>query len=263
MVEYIRKIVTAIKTAGSNRGALVKVLAEELDRLDPRDFLPEVQYHFVILRMHVRSYQQDHLHRSGLPPMDELLRVLDHFAGSGSSAKIRSFDFIASPDLKRIIERDYRELSLILFPAGAWKSTVVLAGAILEAILVDQMTATDVILETIKSSPKAPKTKRIDKGQWSMYQLINVATDVGILPRGRSDAIDVTLREYRNVIHADVELKKKYTCTEAEASLAKGALDAVCNHLTENALHQQEPKVEDKAVENKAETTAPPSESEE
>ena len=66
---------------------------------------------------------------------------------------------------------------------------------------------------------------------------VNVAADVDILPKDRANAIDVTLREYRNVIHSDVELKKKYSCTEAEASLAKGALDAVCNYLDGHALH--------------------------
>ncbi len=241
MVEYIRKLAASVSSAKNNRAALVQILAEELDRLDPRDFLPEAQYDFVILRMNIRGYGDDHLHQSGLPNMDHLQRVLNHYAGTGSSAKIRSFNFISSVDLKRIIERDYRELSLILFPAGAWKSTVVLAGSILEAILVDQLTATPEVKELVKACPKTPKTKRIEKGQWSMYQLINVATEVGILPKDRVNAIDVTLREYRNVIHSDVELKKQYSCTEAEASLAKGALDAVCNYLDKHALHLPRP----------------------
>lgn len=239
MVEYIRKLAAAVHDARKDRIAMVKILAEELDRLDPRDFLPEAQYDFVIMRMNIRGYGDNHLHQSGLPSMHDLCRVLDHYAGSGSSAQIREFDFIASSELRRIIERDYRELSLILFPAGAWKSTVVLAGSILEAILVDQMTATEDVIDLVKSNPKAPKTKRIEKGQWSMYQLINVAVDIGILPKDRASAIDVSLREYRNVIHSDVELKKQYSCTEAEASLAKGALDAVCNYLEKNALHLQ------------------------
>ncbi len=239
MVEYIRKIAASVNKATTNRTPMVKVLAEELDRLDPRDFLPEAQYDFVILRMNIRGYNEDHLHQSGLPSMDHLLDVLDHFAGAGSSARIREFDFVASDDLRRIIERDYRELSLILFPAGAWKSTVVLAGSILEAILVDQLTASSEVKALVKACEKSPKTKRIDKGQWSMYQLINVATEIGVIPKDRASAIDVTLREYRNVIHSDVELKKKYFCTEAEASLAKGALDAVCNYLDAHALHHQ------------------------
>lgn len=241
MVGYIRKLAVAVSSARANRTALVKVLAEELDRLDPRDFLPDVQYDFIILRMNIRGYDDNHLHQSGLPNMDDLLHVLDHYAGIGSSAQVRAFDFIASSELRRIIKRDYRELSLILFPAGAWKSTVVLAGSILEAILVDQLTASEEVIQLAKASPKAPKTKRIEKGQWTMYQLINVAADVDILPKDRANAIDVTLREYRNIIHSDVELKKQYSCTEAEASLAKGALDAVCNYLDAHALHLRQP----------------------
>ena len=45
--------------------------------------------------------------------------------------------YTLNKDLREIIERDYKELTLVLFPGGAWKSTVIMAGSILEAILYD------------------------------------------------------------------------------------------------------------------------------
>jgi hypothetical protein len=51
------------------------------------------------------------------------------------------------------------------------------------------------------------------------------------MPQARAASIDQVLRDYRNFVHPRKELKAAHHCTEAEATLAKGALDVVCNHL--------------------------------
>jgi hypothetical protein len=51
------------------------------------------------------------------------------------------------------------------------------------------------------------------------------------LPEERGDTIDQVLRDYRNFVHPRKELKAAHQCTEAEAYVARGALDGVCNHL--------------------------------
>lgn len=68
---------------------------------------------------------------------DNVIATLNQFGGEGSQVVQRAFKFVKDADLRQIIERDYRELRLKVFPSGAWKSTVVLAGSILEAILFD------------------------------------------------------------------------------------------------------------------------------
>jgi hypothetical protein len=67
--------------------------------------------------------------------------------------------------------------------------------------------------------------------EWKLVDLINVAVDMDLLRRQRADTIDQVLRDYRNFVHPRKEIKADHPCTEAEATLAKGALDAVCNHL--------------------------------
>ncbi len=65
----------------------------------------------------------------------------------------------------------------------------------------------------------------------SARDLIKVAADLNLIPKERAVAIDQVVRDYRNFVHPRKEIKAKHPCVEAEAMLAKGALDAVCNHL--------------------------------
>jgi hypothetical protein len=73
----------------------------------------------------------------------------------------------------------------------------------------------------------------IDKGEWKLEALIKVAVNTNILPQARADSIDQVLRDYRNFVHPKKEVKAAHPCREAEALMAKGAIDGVCNHLLE------------------------------
>lgn len=240
MIEYIRQIAKEMGESAAfdkyNKVIdLIAVLREEIDRLDPWDFLQAGRYEFVMLRAQMRSKGDGVFLRSDMPEYEELaertLKVLDMYGGEGSRAETRSFDFISDADLRAIVERDYKELSLILLPGGAWKSTVVMAGSLSEAILYDIMTSNSAIKSQAMSSNCAPKTKRIDKDGWSLHDLIEVAGDIGVLPPERVKAFDQVLRDYRNFVHPKKEIRTGHPCTEAEGYMAKGALDAICNHL--------------------------------
>ena len=128
------------------------------------------------------------------------------------------------------MERDYRELSLILLPGGAWKSVVVMSGSILEAILYDQLTK-DMPTQSQAMASSAAPPKDITKGAWGLHELIRVALDLKILRADRVNSIDQILRGYRNYVHPKKEIRSAHPCTEAEAFLSRGALDSVCNHL--------------------------------
>jgi len=168
MVQYIVKLAEKVVEL-AEQGQLGEVLplrfglAEELDRLDPRDFLPAARYDFVVARLKVRSFATQTGFSSGMLPSvasfaKEVIRILAQYGGDGSRVVSRSFAFIKDSDLRRLIERDFRELGLKVFPGGAWKSTVVLAGSILEAILYDQL-GDSVTKPRALASPKAPRDK--------------------------------------------------------------------------------------------------------
>ena len=235
MLAYLVSIARKIEANGNDFGkavdtvTLLRTLDHEIGRLDPEDFLPAVQSEFAELRFQLH---RDAGHwQIGVSLARKLAVVLEQYNGDGSGATLRSFSFVKDADLRGIVERDYRELRLIVFPGRAWKSTVILAGSILEAILYDRLTAEPTIKDRAMSSTKAPPGKDISAGDWKLIQLIDVAADIGVLPKDRADTIDQVLRDYRNFVHPKKELRSKHPCSEAEATMAVGALEGVCNHL--------------------------------
>jgi hypothetical protein len=51
------------------------------------------------------------------------------------------FDFISAPEFRHSLETDYQEMKRC-FEIKAWKSTQMLAGSIVEALLIDYLSAT-------------------------------------------------------------------------------------------------------------------------
>jgi hypothetical protein len=275
------------------------VLAEELKRLDPRDFAPARRFEFTQLRLQARLWAVDgsgrcwgylltqlqtltHRRKGIVAALEEhrlhdpngeatkeqeanlkavdrelsthtlmgqeieqecrgLREVLDYYGGQGSRIITRDFAFVSTDELRGIVERDYRELVVALIPSGAWKSAVVMAGSVLEAILYDQLTRDATSTAAAMNSPKAPRKKGgavrdilsdSVEDDWTLSKLIDVSAELGVLPAHRIPMFDHVLRDYRNIVHPRKELRVAHNCNEAEATLAKGALDAVCDLLT-------------------------------
>lgn len=235
MIAYIKNFITELREKSRHyRPELAEVL-EEINRLDPRDFEAAFQAKFMFARQALRSVVtragpniNEHSERALL----DVLEVLDHYRGEGSRAVSRSFAFVANPDLRGIIERDYAELQLTLFPGHAWKSTVVMAGSILEAILYDRLCDPKWITKANVSAKKG--NGNLPGARWDLETFIDVAVEIGLLPKDPADTIHQVLRKYRNFIHPRVEIRAAHACTEAEGDLAKGALGSVCNYLEAN-----------------------------
>jgi hypothetical protein len=280
MLAYIEKIAQSliellrfpIRVPMQNRlqdvsGRMI-VLAEELNRLDPREFEPPVQFDFVEARRKIRSLShapQDHWERSARYLRDasedqrteeishysgifgdaraaceEVIRLLACHRGAIAGGAGRSFAFIKDAELREAIERDYRELAHALMPGAAWRSAVVLAGSILAAIVYHMLTANAGHVSRAMKSLKAPRkkdggvrdlTQNVGEDEWQLGDLVRVAVDLGLLPVAQVEAIAPVVRDYRSFLHPRKEIRAVYPCTEAEALLAKGALDAVCNQL--------------------------------
>ena len=245
MITYIKKLVESFLTDHNTSNPLeyknqLTGIVEELERLDPRDFPPDVRHDLVQIRSRMKGVcRYEGPATIGKGNLTRLLEILDAYTGEGSRAVIKSFPFVSDPKLQRIIESDYKELAVKLFPSGAWKSSVVMAGSILEAILYDLLTSTEDIRIRAISSSKAPRNKSgnvldLEKDDWKLQSLIDVAADIGAIPRERSATFDQVLRDYRNFIHPRKELRAEHPCSEAEALMAKGALDGIYNHLKDS-----------------------------
>jgi hypothetical protein len=250
MVEYIKQYIEILERAISSGqkteiisvSSGAKELSSELHRLDPRDFEPVAQAEILRVRANlahlvaVPSYPggvSDNVFQQHLA---QAKRVLDSYRGAGSGGVSRQFAFLSSKDLRPIVERDYAELRIKLFPSGAWKSVVIIAGSILEAILFDRLSDAKWNSKALANA-NVPKTKsgsQIPMDDWKLANLIQVAVNIDLLPRNPADTIHQVLREYRNFVHPKAEIRAAHPCTEAEAMLAVGALDSVCNYLEKN-----------------------------
>jgi len=247
MVHYIQQIAKDIVAQWPNPGyTRLPLLTEEINRLDPRDFLVAAQYDFVIARYDLRDLSR-HTPEDKLPnekditraksATEVIIRTLDLYGGEGSKATVRSFQFIHDKDLRTIIERDYAELTLNLFPSGAWKSTVIMAGSITEAILFDLLRNDQSRNHQALGANSAPKSARngpplpLEDENWKLHSLLTVAGEIGLLPVPRVNTFDQILRDYRNFVHPTKEMRAAHPCQEAEACMAKGALDGICDHF--------------------------------
>ena len=236
---------TALSTRLRRVVPQVSTLVEEVRRLDPRDFLPEARHEFLVTRLDlelwpkqwntgdtgsfVNQFNQEPQSRGAIRSLlKRVIAVLEKYGGEGWRAETRSFSFIKDDDLRRIIERDYKELVLVLFPGGAWKSTVIMAGSILEAILFDVLASDAATKAKALASTVAPKSPMED---WRLEYLIKVAADIGVLPARRALTFDQVLRDFRNFVHPKKEIRSGHPCQEGEAQLAIGGLNAVCDIL--------------------------------
>jgi len=98
---------------------------------------------------------------------------------------VANFTFIIVPELRQCLESDYKELRACL-KAEAWKAVHVLAGSIVEAVLIDALGSAGVDPKRLESE--------------SLAGLISLAKDNSIVD---DEAVDLStvIRKYRNLIH--------------------------------------------------------------
>lgn len=99
-----------------------------------------------------------------------------------------SFDFISEKDFRESLESDYQEMRKSI-ETGSWKSAQVLAGAVVEALLIDYLIA-------------APNPSRVSKNPLSMdlAEAISCCRAEKALSDRTGDLCSV-VRSYRNLIH--------------------------------------------------------------
>jgi hypothetical protein len=91
--------------------------------------------------------------------LNKLSDVLNQYLGPDARTRPRKFGFTSNRDLRHIVERDYNELMLRLYPIGAWKSVVILSGGVLKALRYDLLTRDSARIAAAEGITGAPKKK--------------------------------------------------------------------------------------------------------
>ena len=239
MVQYIKDIIQEISSRDKN-GSIFHIFEElhtELSRLDPRDFQPSAQARFVIematLRANIARGPVAFTPRTIGDHCGNIKEFLDAYGGPGNHVTLRDFSYITNDKMRNIITRDYREIMLNLYPSGSWKGTVIMCGSVLEAVLDDVLFEDTTRNALAVASAEAPKKGGIAKPResWKLFNLIEVAVDLGHIKSEDAKCVHQSLRDYRNFVHPNKELRVGHECGEYEAQMAHAVLNMICDRL--------------------------------
>ena len=132
---------------------------------------------------------------------------------------MKLLDFIADDSFRESVRNDYGEMEAAK-TAGAWKCVVVMAGSIIEAILVDHLITTG--------------TGGKSEGQLLKMELgavIDTCRTANVLSK-RIEQLSTVVKDYRNLIHAGRGKRLGETADEATAAIATSLLQLVVNEVS-------------------------------
>lgn len=129
------------------------------------------------------------------------------------------FDFIIGKDFQGMLERDYAEL-VKSRDGEAWKSVHVLAGSIIEALLIDYL------VSTAATTTNANRPKK-DPLKMDLAEAVEVCKEEGALS-DRTAQLCSVVRSYRNLIHPGRMVRlAEDTPSEDTARIAMSLVDII------------------------------------
>jgi hypothetical protein len=170
-----------------------------------------------------------------------LVQLRSHVLALTTSGSLLSSDNPTPPEFSRLISdlnmqailnRRWKETWGCL-SVGAYLSSTVMMGAILEALLlarVNKLTDKSVVF----NSKCAPRNKDTGKTrplqEWTLNSYIDVAHDLGWIGKASRD-IGIVLRDYRNFIHPEKELSQGVTVGEADCRMFGAILEVLSEQI--------------------------------
>jgi len=143
--------------------------------------------------------------------------------GSPSDANLSFLNFISDDEFRDAVASDFREMEAAR-NAGAWKCVVVMAGSIIETLLVDH-------LLTLPSLPKTEEQLlRMELGP-----VIETCKNAGILS-SRVEHLSVVVKDYRNLIHAGRVKRLGEKANKETADISVSLLKIIVDEVSEKRL---------------------------
>ena len=128
-----------------------------------------------------------------------------------------NFDFVSDEKFRFSLEKDYQELTSSL-QNGAWKAAHLLAGSIIEAILIDYLLATGY--------------QHTDLLSMTLEDAISVCGEKGALS-DKVEYIVYTIKDYKNLIHPDKAIRLSDNIEEGNAKVSQALVDIITKEIAE------------------------------
>src|SRR5438309_9565308 len=140
-----------------------------------------------------------------------------------------AFDFVSSDTLRQSLEADYNELHRC-FDVQAWKAVHVLAGSIVEALLIDYL----VSINYTASDPL----------KMDLAEATAACKQAGAISSQAADLTTV-IRGYRNLIHPGRIVRLDESVTQEGATVAKSLVQMVIRDIARNTYRKHGHTAED------------------
>jgi hypothetical protein len=211
---------------------LLDRVPEELIQLQPAEFST-----FILSIEQLRTDPEPGKWRMFNGPEREAIRNIyrllstcpDEATASGTTEPA----FISDADLRADLHRDLAEVNRSLHN-GEWKGATVLAGSIVEALLLwalqNKKTGAKLQATATQLGRKIDLKKR-PLERWELHELIEYAHATSLISDSTRAAADQG-RDFRNLIHPGKAMRLAKKCNRATALLGVGAVEAVIADLT-------------------------------
>lgn len=132
-----------------------------------------------------------------------------------------TFDFINGEDFRLSLEADYQELNLAM-QAKAWKTVHVLAGSIIEAILIDYLVTSEY-----------QKKSSFDPLKMTLAQAISACREENVSSE-KTEHLSHVIRSYRNLIHPGRSVRLGEIANEQGAIIAHALIEIIVEEIAAN-----------------------------
>ena len=248
VVAFIKRIVPAIESHRQNQAAswdltfdyshapVLAALVELIDRI-PSELMPaeaakyaELLAAVAAIRMQLNVWIESRNNSSRFGyrkelgdqhPIGLIYRAPVGLPDKLPSRETAHLTFIDDTEFEASLRTDVSSASSAL-RIGEWKAATVLAGSVIEALL---------LWELQQHSPDSiPKIRSGPVNDWYLSDYIKAVRQLRCLRKDTATDIEKA-RDYRNLIHRGASLRKEQVCDLGTAHIAVGALDHVIRDL--------------------------------
>lgn len=150
------------------------------------------------------------------------------------SVDVRDFDFVSDSALRKILTDDFVEAQRA-FAVGAFKASAILAGGLIEGMLLDTLHKPEIVKRDKYQSAVAKFPKVGDEINWdkvSLNHLLAAARELGLM--GDTAArMAAGARDFRDTVHPKAELRQKMRAKLEEAKLILALVELIYRQLSE------------------------------
>lgn len=156
-------------------------------------------------------------------------RVVPRGLAFAPLTEVSDFSFVADNRLRHIVQRDHAELQRMK-TVSALKSRLIVAGGLIEALLLDALQAHKDRALRANQAEKDRNGQVKPMEEWHLGSLIDVASELRLITPA-AQKFSHGIRDYRNLVHPGKEIRSAHKLGVEEADIAEKVLDIVIRDL--------------------------------